>query len=93
MYPKDFLWGAATSSLQAEGAWNEGGKGLSVWDVYARIPGKVADGYTHEVACDFYHRFREDIKLMKQLGLKALRFSFSWPRLLPEGRGWKFSVL
>ena len=87
MFPKDFMWGAASSALQSEGAWNEGGKGLSVWDVHAHTPGKIKDGYNLDVACDFYHRFREDIALMKQLGLKAFRFSFSWPRLIPEGKG------
>ena len=87
MFPKDFLWGASSGALQVEGAWNEGGKGLSIWDVYNHTPKKVSDGYTLDVSCDFYHRFREDVAIMKKLGLKTYRFSFSWPRLLPEGTG------
>ncbi len=84
---KDFAWGAATSSYQIEGAWNEDGKGLSIWDVYAHQPDIVEDGSSGDVACDHYHRFREDVKLMKEMGLKAYRFSLSWPRIFPKGTG------
>ena len=86
-FQKDFVWGAATASYQIEGGWDADGKGLSVWDVYAHQPGRIKDGTTGDVACDHYHRFREDVKLMKELGIKAYRFSLSWPRLIPEGEG------
>ena len=85
-FPADFLWGAATASYQVEGAWNEDGKGESIWDRFSHTPGKVADGDTGDVACDHYHRYVEDVALMRQLGLKGYRFSVSWPRVLPEGR-------
>ena len=87
MFPKEFAWGAATASYQIEGAWNEDGKGLSIWDEFSHTPGKVKNNDTGDTACDHYHRFREDMALMKQLGLKAYRFSVSWPRILPEGTG------
>lgn len=86
-FPKDFLWGAATSSYQIEGAWKADGKGESIWDRFCHTPGKVKDGETGDLACDHYHRWAEDIKMMKELGLKAYRFSIAWPRILPEGRG------
>lgn len=86
-FPKDFVWGAATAAQQVEGAAFEDGRGLSVWDVFARIPGKVRDGQVPDVTCDQYHRYAEDIQLMKELGLKSYRFSFSWPRILPNGTG------
>lgn len=86
-FPKDFVWGAATAAQQVEGAAFEDGRGLSVWDVFARIPGKVRDGQVPDVTCDQYHRYAEDIQLMKELGLKSYRFSFSWPRILPKGTG------
>jgi beta-glucosidase len=86
-FPKDFIWGAATAAYQIEGAWNEDGKGESIWDRFSHTPGKTASGDTGDVACDHYHRWREDVTLMKELGLHAYRFSMSWPRLLPEGRG------
>lgn len=87
MFPKEFQWGAATAAYQVEGAWNEDGKGLSIWDEFSHTPGKVMNNDTGDVACDHYHRFREDVQLMKQLGLKSYRFSISWPRLLPQGTG------
>jgi beta-glucosidase len=83
----DFLWGAATSSYQIEGGAREDGKGLSIWDVQCDRPEAIADGSSGEVACDHYHRYKEDVALMGQLGLKAYRFSISWPRVLPEGVG------
>lgn len=86
-FSKDFAWGVATSSYQIEGAWKEDGKGLSIWDVYSHQPGMIQDGSTGDVACDHYHRFREDVKLMKEMGLKAYRFSLSWPRIFPDGFG------
>ena len=86
-FPKDFIWGAATASYQIEGGWNEHGKGESIWDRFSHTPGKVDNNDTGDVANDHYHLWRKDIRLMKQLGLKAYRFSISWPRILPSGRG------
>jgi beta-glucosidase len=86
-FPDDFTWGAATSSYQIEGAWDEGGKGESIWDRFAHTPGHIADGSTGDVACDHFHRYPEDVALMKHLGLDAYRFSVAWPRILPEGCG------
>ncbi len=86
-FPENFTWGGATSSYQIEGAWNTGGKGPSIWDVFCMIPGKVANGDTGNIACDHYHRVKEDVALIKKLGLKAYRFSISWSRIMPSGRG------
>lgn len=86
-FPDGFLWGTATSSYQIEGAWNEDGKGESIWDRFSHTPGKVKNDETGDVANDHYHRWPEDIQIMKDLGLKAYRFSISWPRILPAGRG------
>jgi len=86
-FPDDFTWGTATAAYQIEGGWLEGGKGLSIWDAFTHIPGKIANGDTGEVTCDHYHKFREDIALMAELGLKAYRFSLSWSRIYPAGRG------
>ncbi len=86
-FPHNFLWGAATAAYQIEGAWNKDGKGESVWDRFSHTSGKTTNGDTGDVACDHYHRFEEDIAIMRQLGLKAYRFSISWPRVLPGGRG------
>jgi beta-glucosidase len=86
-FPKDFLWGTATSSYQVEGAWNADGKGESIWDRAAHTPGKIKDGLNGDVACDQYHRYKEDIAIMKQLNMKSYRFSTSWPRVLPNGTG------
>ncbi len=86
-FPQGFLWGAATASYQIEGAWNEDGKGESTWDRFSRKPGATLNGDTGDVACDHYHRWRDDVALMKDLGLQAYRFSIGWPRILPVGRG------
>lgn len=86
-FKKDFLWGAATASYQIEGAWNEDGKDSNIWDEFSHIPGKVDFGATGDTACDHYHRYKEDVQLMKKCGLKAYRFSISWARILPEGTG------
>src|SRR5205085_12529238 len=86
-FPRDFLWGAATASYQIEGAAHDDGRGESVWDRFAATPGKVRNGDSGAAACDFYHRYREDVPLMRKLGLDAFRFSIPWPPVLPEGRG------
>jgi beta-glucosidase len=86
-FPEGFQWGAATAAYQIEGAWNEDGRGLSVWDTFCRQPGKVVGGETGDVACDHYHRYRADVALMRQLGLQTYRFSVSWPRVIPFGVG------
>ena len=86
-FPKGFYWGVATSSYQIEGAADEDGKGKSIWDTYAHTPGNIRDGSTGDVANDHYHRYKEDVKLMKDLGAKAYRFSIAWPRIFPEGVG------
>jgi beta-glucosidase len=85
-FPTGFLWGAATSAYQIEGAWNVDGKGESIWDRFVCRPYNVLNGDTGDVACDHYHRMPEDVALMKDLGLQSYRFSISWPRVLPEGR-------
>ena len=86
-FPARFLWGAASAAYQVEGAWNADGKGPSVWDVFSRIPGKTFKGSNGDVAVDHYRRFKEDVALMADMGLKAYRFSVSWPRVYPRGRG------
>jgi len=87
LFPQGFVWGAATSAYQIEGAWNEDGKGESIWDRFSHRPYSIRNGDTGDVACDHYHRMPEDVALMKSLGLKAYRFSIAWSRVLPEGRG------
>lgn len=87
IFPEGFLWGSATASYQIEGAVREGGRGESIWDRFSHTPGRTPGGETGDVACDHYHRYRDDVGLMKKLGLAAYRFSVSWPRILPEGRG------
>lgn len=86
-FPKDFLWGTATASYQIEGAWQEDGKGESIWDRFSHTPGKVKGGDTGDVACDSYHRYPEDIAIMRALHMKSCRFSVSWPRIQPNGTG------
>ncbi len=87
-FRKDFIWGAATAAFQIEGAWNEDGKGPSIWDDFCHEkPDAIFEGHTGDIACDHYHRMEEDVKLMAELGLKSYRFSVSWPRIFPEGIG------
>ena len=86
-FPKDFLWGTASASYQTEGGVHEGGRGESIWDRFSHIPGNILDGTTGDVSCDFYHRYEEDIALLKRLGLKVYRMSVSWPRIFPRGTG------
>lgn len=86
-FPQDFLWGSATASYQIEGAVHEDGRGESIWDTFCRQSGAISDGSSGDVACDHYHRYRDDVALMAQLGLKGYRFSIAWPRILPRGTG------
>jgi len=86
-FPEDFSWGSATASYQIEGAYQDGGRSMSIWDTFSHTPGKVFQGHTGDVACDHYHRYAEDIKIMKDLGIQSYRFSLSWPRIIPNGTG------
>ena len=86
-FPKDMKWGTATASYQIEGAAFEDGRGLSIWDTFSHTPGKVVNGDNGDVACDSYHRYEEDIIIMKELGIDTYRFSVSWPRIFPNGTG------
>ena len=86
-FPEGFLWGGATAAYQVEGAVAEGGRGQSIWDVFSHTPGKTFEGHTGDQAIEHYHRYREDVALMADLGLNAYRFSVSWPRIQPEGSG------
>jgi beta-glucosidase len=87
VFPAEFVWGAATAAYQTEGAAAEDGRGESIWDRFTALPGRIANGETGRVACDSYHRYAEDVRLMRELGLGAYRFSVAWPRVVPEGRG------
>ena len=84
---ENFAWGAASSSYQVEGAVNEDGRGISVWDMFCKQPGRILDGSSGQIACDHYRRYKEDIALMKELNLNAYRFSIAWPRIIPDGEG------
>src|SRR5215813_14923332 len=86
-FPQGFFWGVGTSSYQIEGAWNEDGKGLSIWDTYTHKLGNIKNNDTGDVANDHYHRYREDVALMKDTGANSYRFSIAWPRIFPEGTG------
>lgn len=85
--PKGFVLGAATSSYQIEGGWDEGGKGLSIWDTFSHTPGNIENNENGDIACDHYNRYKEDVAIMKELNLNGYRFSISWPRIFPKGRG------
>jgi beta-glucosidase len=84
-FPKDFKWGTSTASYQIEGAWDADGKGRSIWDLFAAREGRIWKGQDARVACDHYHRYKEDVALMAQMGITAYRFSISWPRVMPNG--------
>ena len=86
-FPEGFLWGVATASYQNEGAWQEDGKGESIWDRFTHTTGKVRGAVTGDVTCDQYHLYRQDIALARQLNIKSYRFSISWPRIFPQGTG------
>ncbi len=86
-FPEHFVWGAATAAYQIEGAVREGGRGISIWDTFSHTPGKVANGDDGDVACDHYHRYSDDVALMRELGLGGYRFSIAWPRVFPTGSG------
>src|SRR3712207_2280608 len=83
-FPDGFLWGTATAAYQIEGALDEDGRGESIWDTFAHTPGTIADGSNADVAVDHYHRYRDDVRLMKELGATAYRFSIAWPRVFPD---------
>ncbi|MDO9348384.1 MAG: family 1 glycosylhydrolase, partial [Anaerolineales bacterium] len=87
LFPKNFVWGVAASAYQIEGAWNEDGKGPSIWDTFSHTPGKIANGETGDVSIDHYHRYKEDVARMADLGIPTYRFSVAWPRVMPEGSG------
>ena len=87
VFPSDFLWGAAVAAYQIEGAVDEDGRGESIWDRFCTVPGAVLNGDTGAVACDSYHHYREDVRLLRELGANAFRFSISWPRIVPAGTG------
>lgn len=86
-FPADFVFGVATASYQIEGAHDEDGRKPSIWDAFSRIPGRVVNGDTGDVACDHYHRWKDDVRLIRSLGVDAYRFSVAWPRVIPDGRG------
>ena len=88
-FPKDFFWGVACASYQCEGAWNEDGKGLNIWDEFCHEQGRqhVNNRDTGDTACDVYHRYKEDVALMKAHNIQAYRFSISWARIIPDGDG------
>src|SRR3978361_80185 len=86
-FPKGFIWGTATSAYQIEGAVSEDGRGRSIWDTFAHTPGKIGDHSNADRANDHYHRYKEDVGLIRELGVRAYRFSIAWPRVFPEGTG------
>ena len=91
VFPEDFMWGAATASYQIEGAWDAHGKGPSIWDEFSHVGGKVYQNHTGDVACDSYNKIERDVEMLKELGVKAYRFSLSWPRILPSGTSESFN--
>lgn len=86
-FPENFIWGVATAAQQIEGAAFEDGRGASIWDVFSRLPGTIKNGGIPDVCCDSYHNIERDVAMLKELGVKAYRMSFSWPRILPKGTG------
>lgn len=86
-FPKNFLWGAASAAYQVEGGWDQDGKGLSIWDIYSQTPGNTFEETDGKVAVDHYNRYKEDVALMKEMGMKAYRFSIAWSRIIPDGEG------
>jgi beta-glucosidase len=86
-FPKGFKWGVATAAYQIEGAFNEDGKGESIWDRFCHIPGNIYNNDTGDIACDHYHRYKEDVRLMKELDIPSYRYSISWSRIFPLGYG------
>jgi beta-glucosidase len=86
-FPRNFLWGAATAAYQIEGAADEDGRGLSIWDTFSRVPGAILRGDSGDIACDHYHRWESDLDLLADLGVNSYRFSIAWPRVVPQGRG------
>ncbi|MBV9530337.1 MAG: family 1 glycosylhydrolase, partial [Bradyrhizobium sp.] len=86
-FPTGFIWGTATSAYQVEGAVNEDGRGRSIWDTFSHAPGNIADRSNADRANDHYHRYKEDVALIRGMGVKAYRFSIAWPRVFPEGTG------
>ena len=91
--PASFKWGVSSAAYQIEGAVAEDGRGPSIWDLFGKQAGRIANGDTGDVACDHYHRYREDVALMKRMGTQVYRFSVAWPRVLPQGRGDRKSVV
>lgn len=87
LFPRNFLWGCATAAYQIEGAWNEDGKGESIWDRFSHTEGKILDGTNGDKTCEHYQRYQDDVKLMREIGINSYRFSVSWPRVMPEGKG------
>lgn len=87
LFPRNFVWGVATAAYQIEGAWNIDGKAESIWDRFSHTPGKIIDGTTGDTACNHYNLYKEDIRLIRELGIRSYRCSISWPRVLPEGKG------
>src|SRR5512146_2549499 len=86
-FPQGFAWGTATAAYQIEGAAAEDGRGPSIWDTFSRQPGRILGGASGDTACDHYHRYADDFRLMRDLGLRHYRFSVSWPRVIPSGSG------
>ena len=86
-FPADFIWGTATASYQIEGAVFADGRGESIWDRFCRMPGRVLNGDRGDTACDHYHRYAEDVAIMRELGVNSYRFSIAWPRVFPTGKG------